>query len=98
METLVSFKPVHLAVRSGGENGRLVFAGDWLVAVIAQVDDPHSSRPHQWIIRAGFGPCATDRGRAFNTLQEVSVWINNQGPGLDQASIKKEPFPASEPG
>ena len=68
MSALVTFKPVSLALRDGQESGRLVFADDLLVAVVAQ-------DAGRWRIRAGFGRCADGPREGFATLQDISVWI-----------------------
>ncbi|MGO4570834.1 hypothetical protein [Microvirga sp. 2TAF3] len=78
MNSVVSFKPVFLATRDGGKSGRLVFAGDRLMAILVQAEDRDLQGDYsgRWLVRVGFGPCSVPPADGFATLQEVSVWVS----------------------
>jgi hypothetical protein len=71
----VTFKPVLVPTSGQTVTGRLVFAGDLMVAVL--VPAMQELGRGSWIVEAGFGPWSAHRGRRFSSLQEVAVWAHS---------------------
>ncbi|PVE24760.1 hypothetical protein DC522_09080 [Microvirga sp. KLBC 81] len=86
----ISLQPVSVMSDGGSHEGRLVFSGSDLVAVLAKVTAEENagsrSRTGGWFLEAGFGPCSilmTTRPSVFPTLDEAVVWVRERlGSGL----------------
>jgi hypothetical protein len=83
--TDIALHPVSIMTDGGSSEGRLVFAGGDLVAVLARVtasetagDERHAGG---WFLEAGFGPCGdlmTVAPPVFATLDEALRWIRGR--------------------
>ena len=57
MSQELTLTPVRLGTDTADEDGRLVFAGDCLVAVLVQLAEGHEAEGH-WFLEHGFGRLA----------------------------------------
>lgn len=74
----VHFLPVCLATRHGHEPARLVFVGDRMLAILAQLEaEQDVSGTGGWYLTVGFGPCEAD-GLLFPTLEAAKLWVREQ--------------------
>lgn len=81
----LTFRPVSLAVVEPAAEGRLVFAGDALVAVVSRFDvdgaaasGGRSASGGPWHLDAGFGPCEARAPDLFDTLDDLDAWIRRR--------------------
>jgi hypothetical protein len=75
----LTFRPVSLAVVEPAAEGRLVFAGDALVAVVSRFDaDGAAASGGPWHLDAGFGPCEARAPDLFDTLDDLDAWIRRR--------------------
>lgn len=52
----MSLQPVQVATGSRDTEGLLVFAGDYLVAVLVQLSNAQYAKTGMWFLEAAFGP------------------------------------------
>lgn len=70
---------VQVASRDDDTDGRLVFAGDFLVAMLVRLSDLHGEVSGRWFLEAGFGPALTlVDPPTFGDLDEAQAWITQQ--------------------
>jgi hypothetical protein len=63
-------------VRTGEEEeGRLVFADGWLVAVLVQLSDAHEDEAGCWFLEKGFGRLDRPDPPVFRDLPTAEQWI-----------------------
>ncbi|MCG7392812.1 hypothetical protein MHY87_07835 [Microvirga sp. ACRRW] len=81
----ISLQPVSVLSDGGPHEGRLVFSGADLVAVLAKVTAAETAGGQGgnggWFLEAGFGPCSilmTTRPRVFPTLDEAITWVRER--------------------
>ncbi|MET0526850.1 hypothetical protein [Microvirga sp. P5_D2] len=76
-----------VSVRSdgGSHEGRLVFSGKDLIAVLARVTAEENAGSQTgnggWFLEAGFGPCSilmTTRPSVFLTIEEAISWVQER--------------------
>ena len=68
-------EPVWVASRSDDTEGRLVFAGGCLVAVLVRLSDMHDADAGRWFLEAGFAWLEGRRQPVFADLDEAQAWI-----------------------
>jgi hypothetical protein len=73
----ISFQPVRVRVE-GQAAGLLVFVGGALVAVLVKLDETHDDLEGQWYAEAAFNGLERMTEETFNSLQEVSDWIQER--------------------
>lgn len=73
-------QPVHVATGSSDTKSVLVFADDFLVAVLVHLSDDHEDAAGMWFLEAGFGPVDDPRPPTFTDLDAAQGWIE-QRPG-----------------
>jgi hypothetical protein len=72
-------RAIRVNTKSADSEGRLVLAGDELVAVLVRLDGPeHGLLRGHWLLEAGFGPCTTVRQDLFASLDDAKAWIIGQ--------------------
>jgi hypothetical protein len=71
--------PVLLATSLGNcdEDGRLMYVGERLVAVIVMLSDIHAESSGRWFIEATFGVNRSDE--TFGSADEAAEWILTVG-------------------
>ena len=81
----IVLQPISVLTDGGSQEGRLVFAGEDLVAVLVRVTarETAGGEPHGegWFLEAGFGPCGsvmTVAPPVFATLNEALRWIRGK--------------------
>ncbi|GEP07686.1 hypothetical protein [Methylobacterium oxalidis] len=74
----LDLKPVRVATGSGDEEGRLIFADGYLVAVLVQLSDEHGAEARKWFFEAGFGQLAGPDQPTFADLDEAKAWITRR--------------------
>ena len=70
----LAFAPVRLATDTADEEGRLVFVGNYLVAVLVQLAEGHETAGH-WFLEHGFGKLGVPVPPTFPDLQAGETWI-----------------------
>ena len=70
-------EPVLIATGSEDEEGRLVFLGSHLVAVLVQLSDRHEEAG-KWFLEAGFGRVDHTNSPIFMNLEDAQAWIEQQ--------------------
>ena len=71
--------PVLVASRSADTDGRLVFVGEFLAAVLVRLSDAHEDDAGKWFLDAGFGPVHdVIRPPIFADLDEAKAWIGER--------------------
>ena len=70
----LTLTPVQVATDTEDEEGRLVFAGDYLVAVLVQLTEGHDA-PGHWFLEHGFGKLEVPVPPTFSDLQAARTWI-----------------------
>lgn len=71
-----TFRPVRVRTGSEDREGRLVFIGDELVAVLVRLDDDvHGPDTGKWFVEASFGMWGMLRAPLFSGLAEVEQWL-----------------------
>jgi hypothetical protein len=70
----ITFAPVKVKV-AGQSEGRLVFAGDTLVAVLVKLDDSHGDLQGRWYSEAAFNGLERMEDSTFETLDDAASWI-----------------------
>jgi hypothetical protein len=71
----LTLKPVRVATGADDEEGRLVFAGGRLVAVLVRLSEQHEELAGRWFFEAGFGRLDGPLHPAFRDLPEAEAWI-----------------------
>jgi hypothetical protein len=78
----ISLQPVSVLSDGGSHEGRLVFAGTDLVAVLTMVSaEENAGGSGGWFLEAGFGPCSilmATSPSVFPTLDEAIAWVRGQ--------------------
>jgi hypothetical protein len=70
----LALTPVRLGTDTADEEGRLVFAGDRLVAVLVRLAEEHEAAG-QWFLEHGFGRLDLPALPTFADLQAAEDWI-----------------------
>jgi hypothetical protein len=73
----LSFEPALVASGEDGE-GRLVYRGDYLVAVLVRLSAAHEAEAGGWFLEKGFGPLDGPNPPTFAGLDEARAWIAAQ--------------------
>ncbi len=73
----ITTQPVLIA-GSPDEEGRLVFAGGRLVAVLVRLSEVHQDQAGWWFLEVGFGVLAGPRHPSFPDLPGALRWIEAQ--------------------
>ncbi|GJE45977.1 hypothetical protein [Methylobacterium soli] len=68
-------KPARIATGRGDEDGRLVFDGERLVAVLVQLSDQYGPDAGKWFFEVGLGWLAGPKHPIFANLGEAQDWI-----------------------
>lgn len=71
-------QPVHVATGSDDTESLLVFADDFLVAVLVQLSDNHEDSAGMWFLEAGFGRVDDPCPPMFADLNEAQNWIEQR--------------------
>lgn len=71
----LDLRPVRVGTGSADEEGRLVFAGDRLVAVLVRLSEQHEALAGQWFLEHGFGELDTLEHPTFPDLDAAREWI-----------------------
>jgi hypothetical protein len=71
----LTLQPVRVATGGEGEEGRLVFAGDRLVAVLVRLSEQHGEQAGCWFFEAGFGRLDGPNHPTFGELPDAEAWI-----------------------
>lgn len=71
-------QPVHVATSSHDTESLLVFADDFLVAVLVQLSEDHEEAVGMWFLEAGFGPVDDACPPVFPDLDTAQTWIERQ--------------------
>lgn len=67
--------PVLVGTGTADEDGRLVFYGGKLVAVLVRLSDEHGSMAGRWFLERGFGRLDAPCPPAFDGLDPACTWI-----------------------
>jgi hypothetical protein len=70
----ITLAPVRVGTDTADEDGRLVFAGDRLVAVLVRLAEGHDEAGH-WFLEHGFGRLDVSPSPTFPDLQAAENWI-----------------------
>ena len=90
----IAFKPVFVATENS--EGRLVFHGKWLLAVLVRLSSIHGEEAGSWFLEAGFGPLDKGAHPTFVTLEAAEAWIAGQVAASD-VSAKLRAAPSADP-
>ncbi len=72
----IVFCPTLVAAGNKDVDGRLVMLNDHLVAVLVRLDrEEHGDLMGHWSLEATFGPAAPPPNQVFATLDDASVWV-----------------------
>ena len=74
MTEALTLVPVWLGTNAADENGRLVFAGYRLTAVLVQLAEGHEAAGH-WFLEHGFGRLDLPVPPTFPDLPAAQAWI-----------------------
>jgi hypothetical protein len=69
---------VYVATGSGDTESMLVFADEFLVAVLVHLSDDHEDAAGMWFLEAGFGPVDDPCPPMFADLNEAQNWIEQR--------------------
>lgn len=92
----LTLTPVRVGTAAADEDGRLVFAGDLLVAVLVRLTEGHDEAGH-WFLEHGFGRLDVALPPTFPDLPAAETWIASKLSGVadgDATSPNRSPFPA----
>lgn len=67
--------PVQVATDTADEEGRLVFAGDRLVAVLVRLAEGHEAEG-EWFLEHGFGKLDVPVSPTFPDLPAAQAWVS----------------------
>ena len=70
----LTLAPVRVGTAAADEDGRLVFAGDLLVAVLVRLTEGHDEAGY-WFLEHGFGRLDVPVPPTFSDLQTAENWI-----------------------
>lgn len=73
----LKFVSVGIAV-IGSEEGRLVFLGDSLVAVLVLLGGLHGDNAEKWFLEVAFHERIMSRSRIFGSIGEAEEWIRDR--------------------
>ncbi|MGH1571144.1 hypothetical protein ACRAWG_11215 [Methylobacterium sp. P31] len=71
-------QPAHVATGSHDAESLLVFADDFLVAVLVQLSDDHDDEAGMWFLEAGFGPVHDPCPPLFPNRDTAQTWIEQR--------------------
>ena len=71
-------QPVRVETGSHDTVSQLVFADDFLVAVLVQLSDEHGDDAGMWFLEAGFGPVDGPDQPKLANLDEAQDWIERR--------------------
>ena len=71
-------QPVQVATGSNDTESLLVFAGDFLVAVLVRLSDDHGAEAGMWFLEVGFGRVDDPRQPKFADLDAAQAWIRGR--------------------
>ena len=71
-------QPVQVATASCDTEGQLVFADNFLVAVLVRLSDDHDDLAGMWFLEAGFGWVTTAELPLFADIDKAQNWIEEQ--------------------
>ena len=77
----LTFQSVRVETDSRDQEGQLVFANSFLVAVLVRLDPvqhPEKELQGQWYLEVGFGRCAANAQTVFPTLDAVQAWVQQR--------------------
>lgn len=72
----IRLQAVRIAAEEGGA-GLLVFADDWLLAVLSQLGSAHGPRAGHWFLEIGFGRFAVGEQPVFADEQTARLWFTS---------------------
>jgi len=90
----LTFAPVRLGTNTADEEGRLVFTGHHLVAVLVQLAEGHEAAGH-WFLEHGFGRLDVPVTPTFSDLPAAGKWIVGKLSGVAVDRDTLGPFPGS---
>lgn len=70
----LDFQPTLVASGEDGD-GRLVYRGDYLVAVLVRLSDVQEGLAGCWFLEKGFGPLDTPDPPIFADLAKAEAWM-----------------------
>ena len=88
----LTLTPVRLDTDTEDEEGRLVFAGNHLVAVLVQLANGHEAKGH-WFLEHGFGRLGVPVPPTFSDLQAAGHWIAGRLRGVADGHGTTVPIP-----
>jgi hypothetical protein len=71
-------QPVQVATGSNDTESLLVFADDFLVAVLVRLSDDHGDEAGMWFLEVGFGRVDDLRQPRFADLDAAQTWIRDR--------------------
>ena len=71
----MTLQPVRVATGGEGEEGRLVFAGEKLVALLVKLSHQQEELAGSWFFEAGFGRLDGPLHPTFENLADAEAWI-----------------------
>ena len=71
----VTLLPVLVRTETADEDGRLVFYGGKLVAVLVRLSDAHEGMSGHWFLERGFGRLDHPCPPVFDGLDPACAWI-----------------------
>jgi len=92
----LTFTPVRVGTGAADEEGRLVFVGDLLVAVLVRLAEGHDAAG-QWFLEHGFGRLDVTVPPSFSDLQAAGSWMAGRLSGVADGNgplaPSRSPFP-----
>ncbi|WP_211257556.1 hypothetical protein [Muricoccus aerilatus] len=88
----LALAPVRVGTGTEDEEGRLVFAGDRLVAVLVRLAEGHEAEGH-WFLEHGFGRLDVPLPPTFSDLQAAEQWIATKLSGMVDGHATTVPIP-----
>lgn len=82
----ITLAPVRVGTDTADEDGRLVFAGDRLVAVLVRLAEGHDEAGH-WFLEHGFGRLDVPLSLIFPDLQAAENWIASRLRGMPDGDV-----------
>ncbi|TPG52502.1 hypothetical protein EAH89_18245 [Roseomonas nepalensis] len=86
----LTLTPVRLGTDAADEDGQLVFAGDFLVAVLVRLAEGHEAVGH-WFLEHGFGRLHVTVPPTFSDLQAAKHWIAGRLSGIPAGGSRLSP-------
>lgn len=79
MTSNLNVQSIRVNTKSQDREGRLVLAGDKLIAVLVRLDgSEHEELRGWWLLEAGFGPCESVPAEFFANLEDAQEWITGR--------------------